>query len=85
MDKNIFEAAYGVIPFQQHSEIPIALGCGLTEDGYIQVDSMHKTTIPGVYACGDNCSPFRSLANAVNGGNVTGAWVNMELTNEHFL
>ena len=83
--KEGFEAAYGVIPFQQHSEIPIALGCGLTEDGYIQVDSMHKTTIPGVYACGDNCSPFRSLANAVNGGNVTGAWVNMELTNEHFL
>lgn len=83
--KEDFEAIYGVVPFKQHSDIPVALGCELTEHGYIQVDAMHKTTISGIYACGDNCSPFRSVANAVNGGNLAGALVNMELTNETFV
>ena len=82
--KETFAAAYGSIPFEQHSEIPVVLGCSLTEEGYIQVNAMYQTTVPGIYACGDNCSPFRSVANAVAGGNAVGALVNMELTNEAF-
>ena len=79
-----FDAAYATIPFQQHSNIPGALGCDLNEQGYIQVDSMQKTTVPGIYACGDNCSPLRSVANAVYAGNIAGAVLNMELTQETF-
>ncbi|WP_256259888.1 NAD(P)/FAD-dependent oxidoreductase [Winogradskyella luteola] len=79
-----FEATYAPLPFKQHSDIPELLGCELNEQGYIQVDTMYRTTIEGVFACGDNCSRMRSVANAVASGNIVGAVVNMELTNEQF-
>jgi len=79
-----FDAVYAAIPFLQHSEIPVSLGCELTEHGYIKVDASQKTTVQGVYACGDNTNMLRSVANAVYSGNLTGAVVNGELTNEQF-
>ena len=82
--KASFEATYAPLPFTQHSDIPEILGCELNEQGYIQVDMMQKTSIEGVFACGDNCSRMRSVANAVASGNIAGAVVNMELTNEQF-
>jgi thioredoxin reductase len=82
--KEQFEATYAALPFQQHSDIPELLGCELNEQGYIQVDTMHKTTVEGLFACGDNCSRMRSVANAVASGNTVGAIINMELLNEQF-
>jgi thioredoxin reductase len=38
----------------------------------------------GVFACGDNSSTMRSVANAVSSGNMTGAAVNKALTEEEF-
>lgn len=83
-NKADFEAVYAAVPFVQHSEIPIALGCALTEHGYIKVDDLQRTTIEGVFACGDNSSPMRSVANAVYRGNLTGAMVNKALVDEQF-
>lgn len=79
-----FDAVYAAISFVQHSDIPVSLGCELTEHGYIKVDDFQKTTIQGVYACGDNSNMMRSIANAVHSGNLTGAVANGELTNEQF-
>jgi thioredoxin reductase len=55
-----------------------------TEQGFIKVDFMQKTTVPGVFACGDNVTMMRSVANAVAQGNFTGAMVNKELSEEEF-
>lgn len=79
-----FKALYAAIPFTQHSAIPVTLGCELTEQGYIKIDGFQKTTIDGVYACGDNSAMMRSVANAVYSGNLTGAMVNRALTEELF-
>ncbi len=79
-----FDAVYASIPFRQHSDIPVSLGCALTEAGYLEVDEWQKTTVDGVLACGDNSTPFRSVAQAVASGNFAGAFLNMELTNESF-
>ncbi|WP_215225215.1 NAD(P)/FAD-dependent oxidoreductase [Echinicola shivajiensis] len=79
-----FEALYAALPFSQHSDIPASLGCELGEDGFIKVDGMQRTNIDGVYACGDNSSGMRSVANSVAKGNVAGAVVNMELILEKF-
>ena len=76
------EAVYAALPFQQHTDIPTELGCQVTEDGYIEVDNMQKTTISGVFACGDNSNMMRSVANAVHTGNLAGAAANAELTFE---
>ncbi|WP_348661301.1 NAD(P)/FAD-dependent oxidoreductase [uncultured Olleya sp.] len=79
-----FDAIYVQLPFEQHITIPEDLGCAITEAGYIQVDDMQKTTVPGIYACGDNSNKFRSVANAVRSGNIAGSALNMELAHEAF-
>lgn len=79
-----FNAVYAAIPFAQHSDIPAALGCELTEQGYLKTDPFQKTSVAGIFACGDNSSMMRSVANAVYGGNLAGAMVNMVLTEESF-
>lgn len=79
-----FRAVYAALPFEQHTGIPAALGCALTEEGYIQVDAFQKTTMEGVYACGDNAAMMRSVAHAVYTGNLAGAMVNKELVDDSF-
>jgi len=79
-----FNAVYAAVSFEQHSTIPEELGCELTEQGYLKTDAFYKTTVPGIYACGDNTSMMRSVAGAVASGNMAGAMVNMELTREVF-
>lgn len=83
-NKIAFEGLYASLPFMQHSDIPISLGCELTEHGYLKADNFQRTNIEGVYACGDNSNIMRSVANAVNSGNVAGAMINAELTTEQF-
>jgi thioredoxin reductase len=78
------KALYAKLPFEHQSDIPVSLGCELTEHGYIKTDNMQKTTIPGVFACGDNSSFMRSVANAVATGNMAGAAVNKELCEIEF-
>ncbi|PHN03512.1 NAD(P)/FAD-dependent oxidoreductase [Flavilitoribacter nigricans] len=78
------KALYARVPFVQHSDIPESLGCQLTEQGFIEVNAMQQTSVPGVFACGDNTTPMRSVASAVAGGNFAGAVVNKELCSEQF-
>ena len=80
------KAMYARTPFVQKSDIPEKLGCEITEEGYIKVDHFQCTTVPGVFACGDNCSPLRSVANAVANGNIAGAIANKDfIEDEHKL
>lgn len=82
--KKIIKAIYTRLPFEQHCQLPEQLGCELTKDGYIKIDTSHKTTINGIYACGDNVTRLRTVANAVAMGTTTGMMVNKELVEEKF-
>lgn len=82
--KTDFKAVYAHIPFKQHSEIPVSLGCELTDQGILKVDMSQKTNIPGIFACGDSASPLRSVSYAVATGTIAGAMANMELTQDRF-
>jgi thioredoxin reductase len=70
--------------FVQHSSVPQALGCELTQDSYISVDPARQTTVQGVYACGDNTTRMRTVANAISMGTTTGLMVNKGLIEEDF-
>ncbi|SMD34578.1 Thioredoxin reductase [Reichenbachiella faecimaris] len=76
-------AIYSGPEFVQHSRIPEELGCQLNEQGLIHVDGFQLTSVPGVYACGDN-STMRSLSLAVASGTKAGVVVNKDLIEEVF-
>lgn len=78
------KAVYSKLPFEQHCDIPVKLGCALDEQGYITVDNMYKTTVAGVYAAGDNTVPMRSVSLAIGSGGFAGAVINKELVDESF-
>lgn len=82
--EEVFDGIYAAVPFTQHSDLPESLGCELTDGGYIQVDGLQQTTRKGIYACGDNSSPLRAIANSVSAGNFTGAVVNRDLSEQEF-
>jgi thioredoxin reductase len=70
--------------FAQHCNIPILLGCATNADGYIVSDASQNTTVPGIFACGDNVTRMRTLANAVAMGTTAGMSANKELVIEKF-
>jgi thioredoxin reductase len=75
-------ALYTQFPVEQHCDIPEKMGCSLIEAGYIQIDTYQKTTVPGIYAAGDNTSALRSVAAAVASGSKAGACIHHELVSE---
>jgi thioredoxin reductase len=77
-------ALYTRPAFEQHCPIPEMLGCELTEDGYIKIDAFQKTTVEGLFACGDNTTRMRSVANAVATGTFAATVANKEIIFEDF-
>lgn len=77
-------AIYAPIPFEQHCTIPVLLGCALTDEGYIQVDHLLATGVEGVFACGDNATRVRTVANAVAMGTTAGITVSKQMILDEF-
>lgn len=77
-------ALYAPAPFEQHCKIPESLGCELTEEGYIKIDSSLETTIKGIFAIGDNASKMRTVANAVSMGTTSGMMISKKMILEAF-
>lgn len=77
-------ALYTRPDFVQHCPIPASLGCELTPEGYLKTDPLQKTTVAGIYACGDNATRLRTVANAVAMGTTAGMMLNKELVAEAF-
>ena len=82
--KHFVQAIYAPAPFEQHCKIPGTMGCELIDEGYIKIDAFHKTTVDGIFACGDNVTRVRTVANAVAMGTTTGIMVNKEIILERF-
>lgn len=78
------KALYAQSLFEQHCTIPATLGCELNDEGYIKVDHSQKTNIRGVFACGDNTTRLRTVANAVAMGTTAGMMVNKEIVLDEF-
>lgn len=78
------DVLYFRTPFVQSCSLPVSLGCELTNDGYIKIDAALQTTINGIYACGDNSSPNRTVSNAVATGHKVGMSLNKEIIRAAF-
>jgi thioredoxin reductase len=82
--KHSITAIYARPAFEQHCDIPAKLGCEITEQHFIKIDFFQKTTVHGVYACGDNSSMLRTVSYSVAMGGIAGIMVNRELIEEEF-
>ncbi|NOW98515.1 NAD(P)/FAD-dependent oxidoreductase [Mucilaginibacter sp. SG564] len=78
-------ALYNRPAFVQHCDLPIKLGCDLTDAGYINVDSFGRTNISGVYAAGDNTTPMRAVSMSVALGAAVGAFINKDLIDNSYI
>ena len=72
-------AIFARVEFDQHSDIPVQLGCDLTEHGHVAVDFFQKTSVEGVFAAGDNTTPLRTVSIAVAAGTKAGVSINKDL------
>ncbi|CCH55136.1 NADH dehydrogenase [Fibrisoma limi BUZ 3] len=75
-------AVFSRVPFRQHSDLAVQLGCKLTEMGLIKAGEMGQTDVPGLFVAGDNSTPFRQVAIATANGVKAGAWMNKEMIEE---
>ena len=75
---------YAPRPFEQHSKIPETLGCEMTDEGFIKTDALQQTSVPGIFACGDNASRMRTVANAVSTGTTAGIAASKAIVLEAF-
>ncbi|MBL7923084.1 MAG: NAD(P)/FAD-dependent oxidoreductase [Bacteroidia bacterium] len=75
---------YAPRPFEQHCDLPRLLGCEFTDEGYLKTDALQRSSVKGIYACGDNSSRMRTVANAVATGTTAGMMLNKELVLEEF-
>jgi thioredoxin reductase len=82
--KSSVKALYARSPFEQHCTIPEAIGCEITDQGYIKTDSFQRTTVHGIFASGDNTTRMRTVANAVAMGTTAGMTANKEIIEEEF-
>ena len=82
--KTSIKAIYARPVLIQHSDIASQVGCELTEQALVKVDTSQKTTINGVFACGDNSNSSKDIALAVSAGMVAAGTVNKEIIQEEF-
>ncbi|GAB3943800.1 NAD(P)/FAD-dependent oxidoreductase [Spirosoma harenae] len=69
----------------QASDLAEQLGCLHDGMGFVQVDEMGRTNIPGVYAAGDTQTMMRQVLVAAANGLRTAAAINKELIEENFV
>lgn len=78
------EALYNRPVFKQSTSLPCDIGCEMTEHGYISVDEFKQTSVPGIYAAGDNTTPMRSVSSAVAAGTIAATRINHAIVEERF-
>jgi thioredoxin reductase len=82
--KFTLSALYAPRPFEPQCRILETLGCDLTEDGYIKTNALQETSVPGIYACGDNSTRMRTVANAVAMGTAAGMSASKKIIFDQF-
>jgi thioredoxin reductase len=82
--KTSIKVLYAPLPFEQHSDLLVSMGCEISKEGYIEINARYMTTVEGVYACGDNVTRMRTVANAVAMGTSAGMMLNRDLVDEDF-
>lgn len=81
------EALYALptFPYKLKSKIGEELGCEKDQFGFYKVGERGKTSVDGVYACGDNANGAHSVLLAAASGGMAAAGIVHELLSENLL
>lgn len=63
----------------QRSPVAESAGCELLDGSLIKIDDFHRTTVKGIYAAGDCCTPFRTISAAIASGTKAGIFIHQDL------
>ena len=66
-------------------ELAQKIGLGVNEDGYIQQDGKHRTTVPGVYSAGDVEGGYKQIVTASGQGAEAAMTIFEDLINPYWL
>jgi thioredoxin reductase len=81
----LFRSALFVRPaVSPRTNFSVVLGCEHTEAGFIKVDELGRTSVPGVFAAGDLVTPFQQVIRAAATGATAAAGINHSLAGEDF-
>ncbi|WP_309118304.1 NAD(P)/FAD-dependent oxidoreductase [Paenibacillus sp.] len=64
------------------SELPMAMGCRVSESGSVVVDPFGKTSVPGIFSAGDAATELYQVVAAASMGSLAGVAINSELLEE---
>ena len=78
------EGGFVASEFKQSAPFAEKLGCQMTQNGGIETDILGRTTVSGVFACGDNLGGPAQLVLAAAAGSQAGMGVIHELVQEEF-
>ena len=70
------------VAHQPRSDLAVALGCAVDDEGYVVVDSDGRTTVPGVFAAGDATPGMQLVQVAAAQGVVAGVSAALSLHGE---
>lgn len=73
-----------ISPPQRQTPLVQRLGIDLNEAGYVKVNDMLETSIPGIYAAGDVLTPRQQVHHAIHTGAVAGGNVASDLITGSF-
>ncbi len=73
------EAVLVHAPLRRRGRLAERLGLELTEDGFVAVDALASTSVPGVYAAGDIAVAPQQVALALGSGHLAGVAATREL------
>ncbi len=79
------DAVFVSIGYVPAVELARRTGVALTEDGYIQKDSRHRTNIPGIYSAGDVEGGYKQIVIAAGQGSEAALAIFEDLVNPYWV
>src|SRR5690606_3385545 len=73
------DSVYCALGMRIHSGLGTALGAASDDNGYLQIDPHHRTTVPGLYAAGDVACGLNQISVAYGGAAIAASAMHLEM------